>query len=453
MGIGIPEVASCKCLKTCGDYTEEVDLAKGDYLRSRTGNFKINIEPKNLAPFQQTNNNEINSVDQKAEIKSTEKKDNSSNEIIEKNSLQKIDEEEEEENKQIKTDVIKTTNTINNENKDENIKIEKKNNNNDNNISNSISKKNSSSFKYLKDVDYSIFFTEKLKKAEKNFLEPIDYEKDWSQYCDDIDNEDFLALINSMNNNKGVNHTEDEGQVIEYHGKKYLYIGELDESQKPIGFGVLYTQGEKYEGNFRKGKLLGLGRYINKEGTCFEGIFENGNLISKAKVIKLNDNNQKIEYFGEVKDFKKYGKGEEKCEEYLYKGEFMDNVRHGHGKLEYLQYGDIYEGEFNMGEITGKGKYIWSNKEIYEGDFLNGIKHGKGIYKWPDGMIYEGDYIQGIREGKGKYKWKDGRVFEGKFRNGKPDGKGKLTFRGKTFPCEYKNGKSITDIKSLLKYN
>ena len=83
-------------------------------------------------------------------------------------------------------------------------------------------------------------------------------------------------------------------------------MGELDESQKPVGFGVLYTQqGEKYEGNFRKGKLLGLGRYINKEGTCFEGIFENGNLISKAKVIKLNDNNQKIEYFGEVIDFKK----------------------------------------------------------------------------------------------------------------------------------------------------
>lgn len=126
-----------------------------------------------------------------------------------------------------------------------------------------------------------------------------------------------------MNNNKGVNHTEDEGQLIEHHGKKYLYMGEIDENQKPIGFGVLYTQqGEKYEGNFRKGKLLGLGRYINKEGTCFEGIFENGNLISKAKVIKINDNNQKIEYFGEVVDFKKNGKGEEKCEEYIYKGEF-----------------------------------------------------------------------------------------------------------------------------------
>lgn len=424
---------SCRCLRLCRENLNEIDFESGEYLRSKTGNFKINNDPRNISSKIIT----INSSSSKTDFSKNKKDDFSTNNNYnyEKETFRDIILEEPELNDNF---------IIVNNNLKSNIKKKDFNEKNRND-----------SIKYInmKDIDRNIFFTEKLKKAEKNFLEPIDYEKDWSQYCDDIDNEDFLALINSMNNNKGVNHTEDEGQVIEYHGKKYLYIGELDESQKPIGFGVLYTQGEKYEGNFRKGKLLGLGRYINKEGTCFEGIFENGNLISKAKVIKLNDNNQKIEYFGEVKDFKKYGKGEEKCEEYLYKGEFMDNVRHGHGKLEYLQYGDIYEGEFNMGEITGKGKYIWSNKEIYEGDFLNGIKHGKGIYKWPDGMIYEGDYIQGIREGKGKYKWKDGRVFEGKFRNGKPDGKGKLTFRGKTFPCEYKNGKSITDIKSLLKYN
>ena len=452
MGIGIPEVASCKCLKTCGDYTEEVDLAKGDYLRSRTGNFKINIEPKNLAPFQQTNNNEINTVDQKAEIKSTEKKDNSSNEMIEKNSLQKIDEEEEEENKQIKTDVIKTTNTINNENKDENIKIEKKNNNNDNNISNSISKKNSSSFKYLKDVDYSIFFTEKLKKAEKNFIKPINYEKDWSQYCDDTDNEDMLILINSMNKNKGENHTKEEGQVIEYKGEKFLYIGELDKNQKPTGFGVLYTtQGKKYEGNFIKGQLIGLGRYIDEEGTCYEGIFQNNKLVSKAKIIKYNENNIKTEYLGEVSDFKKNGKGEEICDEYKYKGDFVGDLRHGYGRLEFLQNGDLYDGEFNKGEITGKGLYIWSNKQQYKGDFVNGIKHGKGKYKWPDGYEYEGEYVNGIREGLGEYKWSDGRVFKGRFKDGKPDGKGKLTFQGKTVNCEYKNGKPTVNIKKLFK--
>ena len=452
--MGVPEVVSCKCLKTCGDYNEEVDLAKGDYLRSRTGNFKINNDPKNSAPIQQTNNNSNNSAEDKIEPKANEK-NNNSNEIMEKDSLQKIDEEEEEENKQIKTDVIiKSTNTNNNENKDEDIKNEKdeKNNSKNDNISYSISKKNSSSIKYLKDVDYSIFFTEKLKNAEKNFTKPINYEKDWSQYCDDTDNEDMLILINSMNRNKGENHTKEEGQVIEYKGEKFLYIGELDKNQKPTGFGVLYTtQGKKYEGNFIKGQLIGLGRYIDEEGTCYEGIFQNNKLVSKAKIIKYNENNIKTEYLGEVSDFKKNGKGEEICDEYKYKGDFVGDLRHGYGRLEFLQNGDLYDGEFNKGEITGKGLYIWSNKQQYKGDFVNGIKHGKGKYKWPDGYEYEGEYVNGIREGLGEYKWSDGRVFKGRFKDGKPDGKGKLTFKGKTVNCEYKNGKPTVSIKKLFK--
>ena len=214
-----------------------------------------------------------------------------------------------------------------------------------------------------------------------------------------------------------------------------------------MGFGVLYTEGKKYEGNFNNGKLIGLGRYINEKGTCFEGIFENNNLVSKAKIIKTNEKNMKVTYFGEVIDFKKNGKGEETCEEYKYNGEFLGDLRHGHGRLEFLENGDVYEGEFKRGEITGKGLYKWANKQQYEGDFVNGIKHGKGFYKWPDGIEYEGDYNNGIREGRGKYKWKDGRVFEGMFKKGKPDGKGKLTFKGKTIICEYINGKPVTDIK------
>ena len=30
-----------------------------------------------------------------------------------------------------------------------------------------------------------------------------------AQYCDDDENEDMFILINTMNNNKGINHTEE----------------------------------------------------------------------------------------------------------------------------------------------------------------------------------------------------------------------------------------------------
>ena len=465
--MGIPEV-SCKCLKTCKDYNQEVDLAKGDYLRSRTGNFKINNDPRNLTSFQKGKNISINSVEGKTEVITNLNNDNNNdnnnsdndinnnndnNNIKKKESLHKIEEEDEEDNKGFKTNnnALKTSNI--NENKEDYLSIEKNENNINNNLSNNISKRNSfSSLKLLKDFDKNIFFTEKMKRAEKNFSRPINYEKDWAQYCDDTDNEDMLILINNMNRNKGENHTKEEGQVIEYKGEKYLYIGELDKNQKPTGFGVLYTtKGKKYEGNFTKGSLIGLGRYIDEEGTCYEGIFKNNNLVGKGKIIKYNENNKITNYFGDIVDFKKNGKGEEVCEDYKYKGEFLGDLRHGYGQLEFLQNGDLYEGEFKEGEITGKGLYIWSNKQQYKGDFVKGIKHGKGKYKWPDGFEYEGEYNNGIREGLGTYKWKDGRVFKGRFKNGKPDGKGKLTYNGKTVNCEYKDGKPTTNIKKLLK--
>ena len=451
--MGIPSI-SCKCLKTCKDYTEEVDLAKGDYLRSRTGNFKINNDPRNLAPFKQVKTVSINAIsgkDENINIQNNENKDNKDNNIPIKETLRNPIIEEPDENKHTETynNIFKTVTTLNKEY--EIINTNKNDENENNNDNDNSFPKNTSSFRYIKNFDKNIFYTDKLRQAEKNFDRPLNYEKDWTKYCDDVDNEDLLTLINTMNSNKGENHTKEEGQVIEYKGEKYLYKGELDKNQRPIGFGILYTiNGEKYEGNFSNGKLIGLGRYIDKEGICYEGIFENNNLVSKAKIIQKNDKNEKTVYYGDVLNYKKAGKGEETCERYKYTGEFLDNLRHGYGCLQFLENGDYYEGEFQRGEITGKGKYIWSNNTEYEGDFVSSIKHGKGKYKWPDGMEYEGDYNNGIREGMGIYKWTDGRIFKGKFKNGKPDGKGKLTYKGKTVNFEYINGKPTTDWKQLF---
>ena len=390
---------SCKCLKNFKENVNEVDLAKSDYLKSRSSNLRISNDKINDFPLKTSNKIVINLIGKKTENEHN-LKDGNNNEINTntntyqtkiKDTLQSKVIEEQKENKFIDT---------NNNNNNKSINILK----NNNDLNEILKVKTCSTINYLSDDDKSNFITENIKKAEKNFTRPINYEKDWAQYCDDNDNEDMLVLINLMNKNKGVNHTEEDGQIIEYNEKKFLYNGELDKNQKPVGFGVLYMEGKKYEGNFIKGKLMGLGRFINEEGTCFEGIFENGNLVSKAKIIK-NIDNQKVTYFGEVEDFKKNGKGEETCEDYKYTGEFFGDLKHGQGRLELLKDGNIYEGEFNRGEMTGKGIYLWSNKQRYEGDFVNGIKHGKGIYIWPDGFEYNGEYVNGIREGRGIYKW------------------------------------------------
>ena len=420
---------SCNCSRSCNNNPNEIEFTKGDYLRSKSGNINIKNDLKynennsksktspSLFKPENLDSNEIHNIKNNNKIKTLFDFDinNRENSKFEENNSFKIDEHQEENN-------------------------------------NEINPKNPE-LKYLPNFDKIYFFPKKLKNAEMIFKNPINYETDYLKYYkEDEDNIDMVILINTMNKNKGINHTKEDGEVFEYNGEKYLYIGETDKNQMPTGFGVLYTQGKKYEGNFFRGKLIGLGRYINEEGTCFEGIFEDNKLVSKATIITINKNNKKVEYFGDVTDFKKNGKGEEICEdEYKYHGDFSNDLKHGYGILEFFENNETYEGQFDKGEITGKGIYIWNNGEKYEGTFVKGIKHGKGTYTWPDGCIYEGGYNNGIREGKGKYIWADGRIFRGTFLDGKPNGKGKISYKNKTIICEYKNGKPSFDMNKLFK--
>ena len=450
---------SCNCNKTCNETPYEYELKKGNYLNGKSFNLKIKAEIKGLdsnsnmvkrpSLFKPNYSDKFNIINYNDYPKETAIPSNSK--ILEENN--NLENKEEQIKSIIKFDSQKLDNSGNEKENEKNDK--EKNNFETKEIKEFQINPSINEIKYIPNFDTVVFFPKKLKKAEKNFKQPLNYINDFQKYYkEDDDNLDLLILINTMSNNKGVNHTKEEGLVMEYRGEKYLYIGETDKNQLPTGFGILYTQGQKYEGNFFRGKLTGLGRYINSEGTCFEGIFEDNKLVSKATIITINENNNRVEYFGEVKDFKKNGKGKEICEnEYIYVGDFMNDLKHGSGKLEYFENGETYEGEFYQGEITGKGIYIWSNGEKYEGDFVKGIKHGKVIYSWPDGCEYKGEYNNGIRQGKGQYMWEDGRIFKGIFKEGKPDGKGIIYYKGKNIKCEYKKGVPNFDIKKSFNFS
>ena len=184
MGVG---QGTCRCLRICRENINELEFENGDYLSSRTGNFKINNDPRNLTTFHQSKIMTINTSSNKTDFSKNVKNDYSTNNNnnYEKETFKDIILEEPELNENFI--FVKNALKNNNKKKDFNDKI------------------GNDSIKYIKikEVDKNIFFTENLKRGEKNFLEPINYEKDWSKYCDDNDNEDFLALINSMNNNKG----------------------------------------------------------------------------------------------------------------------------------------------------------------------------------------------------------------------------------------------------------
>merc|ERR1712151_652039 len=74
-----------------------------------------------------------------------------------------------------------------------------------------------------------------------------------------------------------------------------------------------------------------------------------------------------------------------------------DNFPHGKGVLsigymgggglisgatsEEMQFGDLYEGEFNTGFVHGMGKYVNRDGFVYTGEFMAGMKHGCGEVK------------------------------------------------------------------------
>ena len=238
-----------------------------------------------------------------------------------------------------------------------------------------------------------------------------------------------------------------------YNGEPCLYKGEININGTFNGYGELYFKnGKKYEGKFTDGTLNGYGRLIDLFGiVCYEGIFKDNQLLDgKGKIIKIDENGDKIIYEGDIKNMKKEGKGIEKNKDYTYLGSFSNDLKDGKGKIIYAGGDEFYEGDFAKGKMNGKGVYQWPNKCIYEGEFLDGQKHGKGIYKFPDGEVYEGEFVNNVREGFGELK-KNGKIYKGNFKGGKKHGTGILIFQnGDTVEVEYENGKMINKKETKI---
>ena len=309
------------------------------------------------------------------------------------------------------------------------------------------------------------FITKSIIRSEKLFINEYS-EDNMKKYYSSEDINDLIPNINNKNSNNIKCFVFTKCLLSKYKNKDCLYKGIINintinknKSNNTYnidyltGKGVLYLKaGKKYEGNFINGELNGWCRFINSNGICYEGLFKSGNLNGKGEIIKIDQNRRKNIYRGDIHNFKKEGIAEEKTNDYVYKGDFLNNLKHGKGKIKY-KYGDYYEGDFKRGVITGKGYYVWKNKDTYLGDFVGGKMHGIGLYKWPDGSEYEGEYINNIKEGNGVFKWKDGRVYKGQFQNGKAHGKGILTVNGVSFDAIFENGQYLGELQMTLSSN
>ena len=214
----------------------------------------------------------------------------------------------------------------------------------------------------------------------------------------------------------------------------YYSNGQKSYEGDPNGFAYGYDlDGKLFFAGFCKNKMPhGIGKMFYPSGKIkYSGTFVNG-------YRQTTDNNVGITYYengvksyeGEFNLDNYTGKGKfyDMLGELKYEGDFVENVLDGLGQ-EYLGGKIYYEGRFYAGLYEGFGKMYYPNGQLkYFGEFeANEYKgYGKEYYE-NGGLFYNGEYKNGVPHGQGKIYDKEGNLnFSGRFRNDMIDGKGTL---------------------------
>jgi hypothetical protein len=85
----------------------------------------------------------------------------------------------------------------------------------------------------------------------------------------------------------------------------------------------------------------------------------------------------------------------------IYTGQFTEDLRDGHGKYQWNKKGQVYEGDWYLGQRTGKGYLRCADGSTYDGSFVNGKRHGRGIYTNVKGDVYDGEWKDDKKFGEG----------------------------------------------------
>ena len=222
---------------------------------------------------------------------------------------------------------------------------------------------------------------------------------------------------------------------------KSCYVGEGDLYQgQRLGMGkTIYSNGSIEEGTYLKNDFVGWNKFIDNQGIIYVGLFNKNGLNGKG--LRYNKEINHI-YKGDFLNGLRHGTGKDYRDNIKYEGEFRKDKKCGKGKI-LFESGDTYEGEFSDNKFNGYGHYIWAkNKHEYKGNYLNGKFNGEGFYKWGENEYYNGEYVNGIKEGEGELCFKGGKKFFVNFTNGKPNGIGIFQDEdGNRCEVEFINGK------------
>ena len=201
---------------------------------------------------------------------------------------------------------------------------------------------------------------------------------------DDIIDDNNNNYSNEISERSDSVKSEENLNVYKKEIKKYpngVYEGIMLDDKREIKGTMLYSNGAKYDGEWKNDKKNG------------KGVFTSSHYYNCRKTVGMK-----------------------------YEGEFKDDKFDGYGITTYTN-GDKYEGEWKNSKQYGKGTVSYLDGSKYEGEWVNGHFQGIGIFYLKNGEKYEGRFFDNKYNGYGKYYYKNGDYLEGIFRNDHPRGK------------------------------
>lgn len=263
--------------------------------------------------------------------------------------------------------------------------------------------------------------------------------------------------------------------ILEYEGGKEKGLFE--------GYGkATYVGGHTYIGDWSGGMMNGQGQYEWADGVIYSGTIVN-NFLDGSGTYQWPDGSV---YQGDIYHGRRHGTGvfRHGLSPLTYDGEWQMGNMHGKGTLQFDRQGqNYYSGDFIMNIPFGKGRRQYASGNLYEGMWVNGKRHGYGIFSWSNGNgeymgqwidgvqnghgihiwyiiraeesqyalrnYYEGNFLDGRRHGQGTFYYSSGTKYVGEWKADQKHGKGKVVFRnGTTIEADFVNDRIITPLTS-----
>ena len=133
------------------------------------------------------------------------------------------------------------------------------------------------------------------------------------------------------------------------------YDGSISSEGKFHGKGsIVYSNGERYAGDWEHGQRHGTGVYTYADGGSYDGQWDRDKISGEGRA-RYADGNV---YEGSWVNGKIHGTGKLETSKFSYDGEWRDGKKHGEGSCRYHDNGDDYEGSWAEDKWHGHG--VWT---------------------------------------------------------------------------------------------